>query len=118
MALELAIQEFRRTVSADRSNPGWRWSVRQRLSTVRDAVRDEAFWSRDGWLAARCASGDRERSQLLRRITLAGTGLLDRLDLDRVAAELDRLADDVDRYGRRMHALVYDDVALELGGSE
>ncbi len=118
MALEAAIGELRGAISADHTAAGWRWTVRQRLSAVREALRDEAFWSRDGWLAARCASGDRERAQLVRRLTLAGTGLLDRLDLDRVTAELNRLADDLDHYGQRMHDLVYDAVALELGGSE
>ncbi len=118
MALEAAIGELRGAISTDNTAAGWRWSVRQRLSAVREALREEAFWSRDGWLAARSASGDRERTQLLRRLTLAGTGLLDRRDLDRVSAELDRLANDLDHYGQRMHDLVYDSVALELGGSE
>ena len=118
MSLESAISDLQETVSGARSASNWRWLLRQRLSAVRQALSDEGFEAWDGWLAARTGSADRERRQLLGRISAIGANLLDRLDSDLVAVEVRRLLNDVEHYRQRVHDLVYDSVALEIGGSE
>jgi hypothetical protein len=118
MTLESAISELQETLSSARTAPNWRWLVRQRLSAVRQALGDEDFQAWDGWLAARTGAADRERRQLLARISAVGAGVLDRLDADRVAGEVRRLLADVEHYRQRVHDLIYDSVALEIGGSE
>jgi hypothetical protein len=117
MNLESAISDLQETLSA-RTSSNWRWLVRQRLSAVRQALSDENFESWDGWLAARTGAADRERRQLLARISTVGSGVLDRLDTDRMAVEVRRLLADVEHYRQRVHDLIYDSVALEIGGSE
>ena len=118
MSLESAISELQTTLSDARTASNWRWLVRQRLSAVRQALNDQNVDLRDGWLAPRTGSMERERRQLLSRISAVGAGLLDRLDADRAAAEVRRLLNDVEHYRQRMHDLVYDSVAMEIGGSE
>jgi hypothetical protein len=118
MTLESAIAELQETLGGSRTASNWRWLVRQRLSAVRQALSDESVQAWDGWLAARSGTTDRERRQLLGRISTIGSGLLDRLDADRVTAELRRLLNDVEHYRQRMHDLVYDSVSMEIGGSE
>ena len=115
MSLESAISDLQETLSGARSSSNWRWLVRQRLSAVRQALNDENF---ESWLAARTGAADRERRQLLGRISAVGAGLLDRLETDRVATEVRRLLHDIEHYRQRMHDLVYDSVAMEIGGSE
>jgi hypothetical protein len=118
MNLESAISDLQDTLSSARSASNWRWLVRQRLSAVRQALSDEDFQSWDGWLAARTGAADRERRQLLARISTVGAGLLDRLEADRIAGEVRRLLLDVEHYRQRVRDLVYDSVAMEIGGSE
>ena len=117
MSLESAISDLHSVLSGTRA-ANWRWLVRQRLSAVRQALSDENFQAGDGWLAARSGSADRERRQLLARMSGIGAGLLDRLENDSVATEGQRLLNDVEHYRRRMHDLLYDSVAMEIGGSE
>jgi hypothetical protein len=118
MTLESAISELQSTIRNSRTTANWRSLTRQQLAAVREALTDERFASWDGWLAARSGTSDRERQQLLGRISALGTGLLDRLDTDRVASEVRRLLNDVEHYRQRMHDLVYDSVSMEIGGSE
>ena len=118
MSLESAISDLQETLARARTSSNWRWLVRQRLSAVRQALNDENFETWDGWLAARTGAADRERRQLLGRISSIGSGLLDRLEADRVATEVRRLLNDVEHYRQRVHDLVYDSVAMEIGGSE
>ena len=118
MTLESAISDLHDTLSAARSASNWRWLVRQRLSAVRQALSDENVKTWDGWLAARSGAMERERRQLLARISAVGAALLDRLETDRVSTEVRRLLNDVEHYRQRLHDLVYDSVAMEIGGSE
>ncbi|MGO4255098.1 hypothetical protein [Marmoricola sp. RAF53] len=118
MTLETAISELRQTLDGSRTTTGWRRTMRLRLSEVRDALGDERFTSWDGWLAARSGTSDRERQQLLARITALGNTVLDRLDTERVASEVRRLLNDLEHYRQKMHDLVYDSVSMEIGGSE
>ncbi|MET3961768.1 hypothetical protein ABIE44_001702 [Marmoricola sp. OAE513] len=118
MTLESAISDLQHTLGSSRTASNWRLMTRNQLAAVREALSDERFASWDGWLAARSSGSDRERQQLLARITALGTGLLDRLDTDRVASEVRRLLHDVEHYRQKMHDLVYDSVSMEIGGSE
>lgn len=118
MTLESAIADLQRTLSGNRAGSAWRLKTRQQLAAVREALGDERFASWDGWLAARSGASDRERQQLLGRISALGSGLLDRLDTERAASEVRRLLNDVEHYRQKVHDLVYDSVSMEIGGSE
>lgn len=105
------------------SEPGaslgsWRWSVRQQMAGVRDALLAEAEHAGEGWLVARKGSVLRERTALLGRLSALGTPVLESDDVDAVLAELERLVVDIGRHAQRLHDLAYDEVELELGGSE
>jgi hypothetical protein len=96
----------------------WRWSLRQRLAAVRDALVDENPTAADGWLAARGGQAFRERGQLVARLTqLADTALVTP-DPEALRHELRRLIGDIGRHVQRLNDLVYDAVELELGGEE
>ena len=118
MALDQAINELSLTLAGNRAASNWRWLVRQRLSAVRDALDNEQARSWDGWLAARATATDRDRRRLLARLSALGPRVLERADLETAHAEVRRLAEDLQHYRQRLHDLMYDSVALELGGSE
>jgi hypothetical protein len=119
-ALEQAIEAPGRDGAAtDSISVGnWRWTVRQRMAGVRDALMGEAGDPDDGWLAARGGTAFRERNTLLGRISALGPQVLENPDVERVRSELRRLVADIGRHMQRLNDLVYDDVELELGGSE
>jgi hypothetical protein len=96
----------------------WRWVVRQRMGDVRDALVGEAAGSDDGWLAARGGSAFRERNALLSRLSVLGPQILETPDVESTRIELKRLVVDIQRHVQRINDLVYDEVELELGGSE
>ncbi|MGY2700965.1 hypothetical protein [Nocardioides sp. HB32] len=113
--LQQALEAFRR--------PGvqlgnWRWGVRQRMGAVRDALVAETGQGGEGWLAAREVGLLRERNALLGRLSALGRQVLENQDVDEVRAELHRLLVDVSHHVQRLHDLAYDEVELELGGSE
>lgn len=104
-----------------RDGPGlgaWRWTVRQRMAAVRDALLAENGSSTDGWLAARGGAAFRERNALLERLAELGTRVLEDADVGAVRAEVARLITDVTHHVQRVNDLAYDEVELELGGSE
>jgi hypothetical protein len=96
----------------------WRWLVRQRMAGVRDALVGEAAGSDDGWLAARGGTAFRERNALLSRLAMLGPVVLETPDVEATRVELKRLVMDIGRHMQRLHDLAYDEVELELGGSE
>ena len=120
--LPAALQSLEQAIDAPR-RPGiplgnWRWVVRQRLASVRDALVGEAAGSDDGWLAARGGSAFRERNALLGRISALGPEILETPDVEAARLEMKRLLIDVQRHVQRLNDLAYDEVELELGGSE
>lgn len=118
-ALEQAIEAPRGAAASDSVSVGnWRWTVRQRMAAVRDVLAGEAGNPEDGWLAARGGRAFRERNVLLSRISSLGPQVLESPDVERVRSELRRLVSDIARHMQRLNDLVYDDVELELGGSE
>ncbi|GAB3200878.1 hypothetical protein GCM10027062_21550 [Nocardioides hungaricus] len=96
----------------------WRWSVRQRMADVRDALIAETAHGGEGWLAAREGGLLRERTLLLNRLSALGPRVLESPNVEVVRADLLRLLTDVSHHLQRIHDLAYDEVELELGGSE
>ena len=120
--LPVALQALDHALDAPR-RPGiplgnWRWLVRQRMGAVRDALVGEAAGSDDGWLAARGGSAFRERNALLARLGTQGPQILETPDIEASRVELKRLLMDIQRHVQRINDLAYDEVELELGGSE
>ena len=119
-ALEQAIEAPRTdgTATESVSVGNWRWTVRQRMAAVRDVLSGEVGDPEDGWLAARGGRAFRERNTLLGRISALGPQVLENPAVERVRSELKRLVADIARHMQRLNDLVYDDVEIELGGSE
>lgn len=122
IGMTTAIQGLQQALEAPR-RPGvalgnWRWSVRQSMAAVRDALVAEIGQGGEGWLAAREGGLRRERTALLGRLSALGPRVLENPDVDEVRAELHRLLVDVSHHMQRLHDLAYDEVELELGGSE
>jgi hypothetical protein len=122
VGMSTAIRGLQEALEAPR-RPGvplgnWRWSVRQRMGAVRDALVAEAGQGGEGWLAAREIGLLRERTALLGRLSALGPQVLESPDVDEVSSELHRLLVDVSRHVQRISDLAYDEVELELGGSE
>lgn len=117
-----AMQGLQQALEAPR-RPGvpegnWRWNVRQRMAAVRDALIAETAQGGEGWLAAREGGLLRERTILLNRLSALGPRVLESPNLEVVRLELLRLLADVAHHVQRIHDLAYDEVELELGGSE
>ena len=117
-----AMQGLQQALEAPR-RPGvplgnWRWGVRQRMAAIRDALVAETGQGAEGWLAAREVGLLRERNALLGRLSALGPQVLENPDLDEVRSHLHRLLVDVSHHVQRLHDLAYDEVELELGGSE
>lgn len=117
-----AMQGLQQALAAPR-RPGvplgnWRWRVRQQMAGVRDALVAERGHGAEGWLAAREGGILRERNSLLGRLSALGPEVLENPDVDEVRSELLRLLVDIGHHVQRLHDLAYDEVELELGGSE
>lgn len=121
-ALGAALRGLESALAAPRSEGialgNWRWVVRQRMALVRDALIGESSDPADGWLAARGGTAFRERNQLLGRLGALGPTVLECADVEQVRAEVKRLLVDIGRHVQRLHDIAYDDVEMELGGSE
>jgi hypothetical protein len=120
--LPAAMQSLGHAVDAH-GEPGmslgqWRWRVRQQMAAVRDALVAEAGNGADGWTVAREGGMLRERNALLARLGTLGPRVLEHPDPDVVHLEVHRLLVDVGHHAQRLHDLAYDEVELELGGSE
>lgn len=120
--LTIALQGLDQALDAPRQRGvalgNWRWVVRQRMATLRDALAGEAAGPDDGWLAARGGTAFRERNVLLGRLNQLGRTVLETEAVEEVRVELKRLVVDVHHHVQRLNDLAYDDVELELGGSE
>jgi len=96
----------------------WRWTVRRSLVPVRDALVREPHATSDGWLSARHGRTARERAALLNRLGALGPLVIESPDVEDVRGRLRRLLADIDHHLQRRHDLAYDEVELEIGGSE
>lgn len=116
--LSYAITGLEQALDAPRRHQMWRWLVRHRVNTVHDALAQESSRAADAWLASRQSTLTRERDSLLMRLEMLGAQLGGADDAEPVRRELKRLVTELQRHGQRLNDLVYDGVALELGGSE
>ncbi len=96
----------------------WRWEVRRLLRDLRDLLLAESPAAYDGWLAARGDGMLRERTLLLTRLSVVASHALHEPTVERVRDELGRLLVDADHHLQRRRDLAWDEVELELGGSE
>jgi hypothetical protein len=113
-----ALSELHLALDAPADASSWRWSVRRRMVPVRDALQRERQDPDDGWLSARHGRSARERAVLLRRLAAYGPIVLEHPDVREVRDGLKRLLADIDHHVQREHDLAYDEVELEIGGSE
>ena len=120
--LPIALQALDQSLDAPRRAGiplgNWRWVVRQRMGVVRDELLGEKAGSRDGWLAARGGAAFRERNALLSRLTALSAQVLETPDVEATRLELKRLVMDVNRHMQRLNDIAYDEVEMEIGGSE
>ena len=116
------LQQLQSALEDGRAPEAWRWRVRRQLSVVRDTLLenplDDAGAPDDGWLTARGGAVRRERDALLGRVGRLGPDVLEAPDLPRVRDELQRLVVDVSHHLQRRRDLAWDQVELELGGSD
>ncbi|GEP40390.1 hypothetical protein NPS01_40530 [Nocardioides psychrotolerans] len=121
-ALSTALRSLDAALEVPRSEGvalgNWRWVVRQRITLVRDALIGESSDPDDGWLAARGGTAFRERNQLLGRLSALGPTVLEAADVERVRDDVKRLLVDISHHVQRLNDIAYDDVEMELGGSE
>jgi hypothetical protein len=104
---------------AHSADPGaWRWNVRRHLVPVREGLQREHARRRNAWLSARAQQALRERDTLLARLNELSAELLVTPDVESIAIQLSRLLVDIEHHAQRLHDLAYDDVELEIGGSE
>jgi hypothetical protein len=113
-----ALSELHVALEAPIDASSWRWTVRRGMAPLRDALQRERHDPGDGWLAARHGRSTRERAVLLRRLAAYGPIVLEQPDVREVREGLKRLLADIDHHFQREHDLAYDEVELEIGGSE
>jgi uncharacterized protein (DUF2252 family) len=120
--LPLALQSLDQSLDSPRRAGiplgNWRWVVRQRMGVVRDELLGEKAGSKDGWLAARGGAAFRERNALLSRLSALSVQVLETPDVEATRLELKRLVMDVNRHMQRLNDIAYDEVEMEIGGSE
>ena len=117
-----ALSELHRALDSPRG-PGvvagnWRWTVRQQMKAVRALLMLESEHPDDAWLSARRGTALRERSALLARIGQLEPEVLQCPDLEDVRNQGLRLLTDINHHLQRLRDMAYDDVELDLGGSE
>jgi hypothetical protein len=101
-----------------RESGPWRWNVRRQLVPVREELLREHSPRGDAWLSARASQALRERDALLARLSDLSSEVLVTTDVGGLASQLSRLLVDIEHHAQRLHDLAYDDVELEIGGSE
>ena len=116
--LEESIVGLRKALVLPMQQQGWGWLVRQRMSVVKEALTDEAGPAAEAWLAARQGVAAARAQRPARPAGELGPLVLEGNDRDALRNRLLRLVHDLERHRQRLSDLLYDSVALELGGSE
>lgn len=116
--LDHAILGLDQALDRPRRHQMWRWLVRHRISAVLEALSSENARAADGWLASRQDGLQRERDALQLKLDRLGLQVVDTSDVEHVRGELKRIVGELGRHRQRLNDLLYDTVALELGGSE
>lgn len=115
--LDHAIVGLEQALDKPPRQQSWRWLVRQRLSAALEALAGENTRAADAWLACRQARLLRERDVLSLKLDRLAGQVLDG-EVEPVRTELRRLITELGRHKQRLNDLLYDTVALEIGGSE
>jgi hypothetical protein len=116
--LHQAIVGLDQALDRPRRHEMWRWLVRHRVAGVHEALAGEQTRTAEAWLTPRQAALAHERELLLRRLNSLGSQVAESPDVEPVHRDLKRLLSELERHSQRLNDLVYDGVALELGGSE
>jgi hypothetical protein len=116
--LDHAIVGLEQALDRPPRQQSWRWLVRQRLGAVLEALAGENTRASDAWLACRQSRLVRERETLTLKLDRLANQVLDATDVDPLRSELRRILTELGRHRQRLNDLLYDTVALELGGSE
>ena len=120
-AMQTALRGLNQALDAPRVNGAlepWRLSVKECMANLRDCLSREAAVADDGWLADRSRMMQRERRALLGRMSALRIRMEQSFDIDTLRMEIKRLLLDVSHHVQRLHDLAYDDVEMEIGGSE
>lgn len=105
-ALDAAPRPSGRTPgSADVALGNWRWTVRQRIRTVRDMLVDESAYEGDGGVTAHGGSVLRERNELLLRLSRMMPQVLEESDVNALREELRGLLGDISAHLQRPREL-------------
>lgn len=116
-ALDHAIVGLEQALARPPRQQSWRWLVRQRVAAVLEALAGESTRASDAWLTCRSSRLVRERETLSVKLDRLANQVLDG-DVEPLRAELRRILNELGRHRQRLNDLLYDTVALELGGSE
>ena len=96
----------------------WRESVRRHIESLRQQLDQPAAADTEDWAAARSGAILRERNALLSRMSTLGPQVQHADEIDQLREDIKRLLTDVNHHLQRLSDIAYDDVELELGGSE
>ena len=120
-AMQTALRGLNQALDAPRVHGAlgpWRHSVSERMAFLRDCLTRETAVADDGWLADRSRMMQRERGSLLGRMSALGPRVELAREVDPIRMELKRLLVDINHHVQKLHDLAYDDVEMEIGGSE
>lgn len=116
--LNQAIVGLDQALERPRRHQMWRWLVRHRVAGVHEALADEQTRAADAWLTPRETALAHERDLLLHKLNGLSNQIAESPDVEPVLGDLKRLLIELERHSQKLNDLVYDGVALELGGSE
>ena len=116
--LDHAITGLQQALERPRRHEMWRWLVRHRVGAVLDALAGTDDGATDAWLDSRQTMLTREGELLHTKLDRLASLVVEAPDLEPVLLELQRLVTELRRHRQRLNDLVYDTVALDLGGSE
>lgn len=117
--LDQAVDVLEQLVTSPlRLQESWRRTVREQLATICEALYEERTGTSDSWLSARAGHLHRERNRLIARISVLAGMVAESADVEPLRQSLLRIAQDVQHHAQRVSDLVYDAVAMEVGGSE
>jgi hypothetical protein len=114
----LALKRFQTLLARGPAEKRWRWEMHRALTDVRDDLSGEQPGVREQWLTSRGRRVADERDRLLLRVSAAGSATLHAEDLTELGTDLRRLSSDLARHAQRLTDLAWDDVEMEIGGSE
>jgi hypothetical protein len=114
--LSTAMLSVEQALGAPRRSTIWRWIVKKRVVDLRKALDSYEDGPSALWLAPRRESLLRERRRISAHLGEIESRLSADFDPHYIRARLSRLLHDIDRHRQRAADLVYDTLALDLGG--